>query len=187
MRKTVQRSWVTALCVAACSSVLFAADGQADPAKVFDGQIKMVENEFVSLAEAMPANRYSFAPTKGEFKGVRSFADQVKHVASVTYLVAAALRGEKPPVDTGGETGPASAKTKDEIVKYAKDAFAYAHTAVGTLTAGNLLGEIDSPFGEGKTSRLDAANILAWHAFDHYGQMVVYARMNGIVPPASRK
>lgn len=183
----MRKIWTAAVCAAMCAGLVAAADGQADPAKVFDGQLKMVESEFVSLAEAMPANHYNFAPAHGEFKGVRTFGEQIKHVASVTYIVAAALKGEKPPVDTGGETGPASVKTKEEIVKYAKDAFAYAHTAVETLTAQNLLDEIPSPFGEGESSRLDDANTLAWHAFDHYGQMVVYARMNGIVPPASRK
>lgn len=177
----------TALLLAAvCGRGLLAAEGAADPAKVFDGQLKMVESEFIPLAEAMPADHYNFAPSGGEFKGVRTFGAQVKHVASVMYIVAAALNQEKSPVDTGGEEGPSNVNTKEEIVKYARDAFAYAHAAVAKLSAQNLLENIPSPFG-GKSSRLNVASILVWHTFDHYGQMAVYTRMNGIVPPASRK
>src|SRR6516164_11840869 len=83
----------------------------------------IVEQEVISAAEAMPEDKYSFAPTNGEFKGVRTFAEQVKHVAAVNYLVAAAVLQEKPPVELGGENGPDSVKSKAEIVKFLKDSF----------------------------------------------------------------
>lgn len=166
--------------------VAFAADSPV--AKLYDGQLAMVESEFVPLADAMPAGKYNFAPTNGEFKGVRTFAEQVKHVATVIYLVSAAAQQQKPPVDLGaGENGPDSIKTKEQIMKYVKDAFAYAHTAMGTLTEKNQLEMVKSPFGSGEMARVGAASAAVWHTFDHYGQMVVYARMNGIVPPASRR
>ena len=60
-------------------------------AQVLDHSIAGVENEFVPAAEAMPEDKYSFAPTNGEFKGVRTFAQQVKHVATVNYMVGAAI------------------------------------------------------------------------------------------------
>jgi len=154
--------------------------------QVLDRTVSNVEHEFVPAAEAMPEDKFGFAPTNGEFKGVRTFAQQVKHVAAVNYELGAAILEEKTPVDIGDEAGPASITTKVEILKYLKDSFAYAHRAVQTINDKNLVETVKSPFGEGKVTRLGLATTVAWHAFDHYGQMVVYLRMNGIVPPASR-
>jgi hypothetical protein len=155
--------------------------------EVLNHSVSGVEDEFVSAAEAMPEDKYSFAPTSGEFKGVRTFAEQVKHVAAVNYLVGATILGEKPPVELGGESGPASVKSKAEIVKFLKDSFAYVHKAVGSINEGNLVSPIKSPFGGGTTTRLAMATLVVGHCFDHYGQMAEYLRMNGIVPPASRR
>jgi len=155
-------------------------------AQVLDRSVTGVENEFVPAADAMPEDKYSFVPTNGEFKGVRSFAQQAKHVAAVNFMVGGAILEEKPPIDLGGENGPDSVKTKADIVKFLKDSFAYVHKAVGTINDGNLLSPIKSPFGEGMTTRLGMATLIVGHCFDHYGQMVEYLRMNSIVPPASR-
>ncbi|MGB8542894.1 MAG: DinB family protein [Candidatus Acidiferrales bacterium] len=155
-------------------------------AQVMDRGVSGVEREFVPAAEAMPEDKYSFAPTNGEFKGVRTFAQQVKHVAAVNYMVGAAILEEKPPVDLGSENGPDSVKSKADIVKFLKDSFIYVHKAVGTINENNLLTPIKSPFGEGMTTRLGMSTLVVSHCFDHYGQMVEYLRMNGIVPPASR-
>lgn len=155
-------------------------------AQALSHSVTGVENEFVPAAEAMPENKYSFAPVNGEFKGVRNFAEQVKHVAAVNYLVGAAILQEKPPVELGGESGPDSVKSKAEILKFLKDSFTYVHKAVGTLNGSNLVNPIKSPFGEGTTTRLGMATLIVGHCFDHYGQIVEYLRMNNIVPPASR-
>jgi DinB superfamily len=155
-------------------------------AQVMDRGVSGVEGEFVPAAEAMPEDKYSFAPTGGEFKGVRTFAQQVKHVAAVNYMIGASILEEKPPVELGGENGPDSVKTKADAVKFLKESFAYAHKAVATLNEGNLVTPIKSPFGEGMTTRLGMATLIVGHCFDHYGQMVEYLRMNNIVPPASR-
>ena len=155
--------------------------------QVLNAQISNLENDFVPAAEAMPEDKYSFAPTSGKFKGVRTFAEQVKHVAAVNYVIGSAILGEKPPVDTGGEKGPESAKSKADIVKFLKDSFVYAHKAAGGINETNLVAGIKSPFGDGATTRLGMATAIAWHGFDHYGQMVEYLRMNGIIPPASRQ
>jgi len=154
--------------------------------QVLDSGIKIIEGELVPAAEAMPEEKFGFAPTNGEFKGVRTFAEQIKHVAAINYLVGASILGEKPPVDTNGEKGPDSVKSKADILKFLKDSFAYAHKAVGSITDANALEPIPSPFGQGKTTRLGLGSVFPWHGFDHYGQMVEYLRMNGIVPPASR-
>jgi hypothetical protein len=178
------------LCAAvALAPALFAAQAPSTPAgKVLDQQLAMLERELVPLAEAMPAEKFQFAPTGGEFNGVRTYAQQITHIAAVMYLVASAVLVEKSPSEMGtNENGPATLKTKDEIVAYLKAAFAYGHKAMASLTDKNLTEKVPSAFGKGTTPRLAMANVMLWHGFDHYGQMVVYARMNGIVPPASRR
>ncbi|HTC49559.1 MAG TPA: DinB family protein [Candidatus Aquilonibacter sp.] len=154
--------------------------------QVLDHSITNVEHEFDSAAEAMPEDKFGFAPTDGEFKGVRNYGDQIKHVAAVNYIFAAGILGEKVPVDTGDESGPAAMKSKAEILAYLKDSFAYVHKAIATITEKNAVEPMKSPFGEGSVTRLGLATSVSAHCSDHYGQMVVYLRMNGIVPPASR-
>lgn len=181
-----------ALAVALCCSF---ASPAAEPSqsvigKVLDQNLKTIENELVPLVEAMPADKFDFAPSpaQGEFKGVRTFRQQASHVAAVLYEVSAGVLGEANPSETGeNENGPASLKTKDDVVKYLKDSFAYAHKAMASITDKNATELVKSPFGSKQVPRLYVAEIPAWHSFDHYGQMVVYARMNGIVPPASRR
>lgn len=180
-----------ACCLAGLASVSSAQsnknkDEHRTVTELLDHSISNFEHEFDPAAEAMPEDKFDFAPTQGEFKGVRSFGQQIKHVAAVNYELAAALLQEKPPADIGDESGPASVATKAEILKYLKDSFAYVHKAVETITDKNIAETVPSPFGEGRVSRLGLANSITAHGFDHYGQMVVYLRMNGIIPPASR-
>lgn len=170
-----------------CAASLAAADAPS-ASKAFDSQLRNMEREFVPLVEAMPPDNFNFAPKDGAFKGVRTFGMQAKHVGFVLFEISAAILGEKNPSVTGAnENGPDNLEKKDEIVKYVKDAFAYAHKAVATLTNDNLMQETADPFNpKGKRTRVDSAGILLWHTFDHYGQMVEYLRMNNIIPPASR-
>jgi hypothetical protein len=153
---------------------------------VLDHTVSNLESEFVPAAEAMPADKFDFAPSNGEFKGVRTFGQQIKHVAAVNYELAAALLEQKPPVDIGDESGPAAITDKAGSIKYLKDSFLYVHRAIATINETNLVGTVRSPFGEGWVSRLGLAASIASHGYDHYGQMVEYLRMNGIVPPASK-
>lgn len=165
---------------------LFAAD-KMTVAQLYDSQLKNAESEIVPLIQAMPADKFGFAPTGGQFKGVRTFAQQAKHLGAVIYMVAAAAKEEKPPADLGtGENGPDSVASKEQIVKFVQEAFAYAHKVMGTLTEKNQLDLVKSPFGGPDVARAGIAAVTVWHSFDHYGQMVVYLRMNGVVPPASR-
>jgi uncharacterized damage-inducible protein DinB len=156
------------------------------PGEALVAIISIGEKEFTSAADAMPEDKYSFAPTNGEFKGVRTFAQQVKHVAAVNYVFGSAIVGEKPPMDIGGENGPDSVKTKAEIMKFLKDSFAYLTKALGSITEKNQLDQV-TVFGEMKMARASVGAFSTAHPFDHYGQMVVYLRMNGIIPPASRQ
>jgi uncharacterized damage-inducible protein DinB len=183
-------------CFAFCLLALAAAVGAAQDNKgkdehrtvtqVLDHSVSSIEREFVSTADAMPEDKFGFAPTNGEFKGVRNYGEQIKHVAAVNYIFGAAILAEKVPVDVGDESGPASLKTKAEILSYLKDSFAYVHKAVQTINDKNLVEPLKSPFGEGTVTRLSLATGVAAHGSNHYGQMVEYLRMNGIVPPASR-
>lgn len=163
------------------------AQAPPTPADVANNQFSGLEGEFVPLAEAMPDDKYNFAPTNGEFKGVRNFGEQMRHVAAVNYILGAAILGEKVPVDLGkGESGP-DLKTKAETVKFVKDSFAYVHKAFGSLTAANAYGQVENPFGgKNKPTRMGLVILTVGHGFDHYGQAVEYLRMNGIIPPASR-
>jgi uncharacterized damage-inducible protein DinB len=155
--------------------------------QVLDHQFSGVEKEFVGAADAMPEDKYDFAPTSGEFKGVRTFAQQVKHVAAVNYLIFSDMLGEKPPVELGGENGPEAMKSKAEIMKFLRDSFAYGHRAYMAITPQNELAPIKNPFGDKEpVTRLEMGTLIIGHCFDHYGQMVEYLRMNGIIPPASR-
>ena len=145
-------------------------------AQAFDGQVGMIEREVLGLALKMPADKYGFAPATGtppagRFDGVRTFGLQVRHLATVMYQLSAQILGEPNPIDMGTEeNGSNSLRTKDQIVKYLQDAIAYAHKAARSITAQN------------QSTTAGPAAFLGAHTYDHYGQMVVYARLNGIVP-----
>lgn len=177
---------VLALAVVSAAQESKTKDNHRTVTQVLNQTVSNMEHEFIPAAEAMPEDKFGFAPTNGEFKGVRTFAQQIKHVAAVNYELGAAILEEKPPADIGDESGPASITAKADIIKYLNDSFAYVHKALQTINDKNLVETVKSPFGEGKVSRLGLATTVAWHGFDHYGQMVEYLRMNGIVPPASR-
>ncbi len=181
------KRFILAACALASGSIIMAAEPSAGTiGSIFDKQLGSVEGEVVSLAEAMPADKYNFAPTQGEFKGVRTFAQQVKHIAAVNYEMAALVLGQKLTIDLGNsENGPDSITSKEAIVSFLKDSFAKCHQAETMLTKENFTQMVDGGGGH-MTPRGNLANVPIWHTFDHYGQMVEYARMNGIVPPASR-
>jgi hypothetical protein len=148
--------------------------------------LQFTERKVLALAEALPAEQYGFAPTQGEFTGVRNFREQLKHIAADNYLDGAALLAEKTvPGNLGpGESGSASVKTKAEVIAYVKDSFSYLHRAVRTMDDGNApLPRPDFlPYGPGLTTRLLIMLANIGHTNDHYGQLVEYLRMIGIVP-----
>jgi uncharacterized damage-inducible protein DinB len=147
-----------------------------DPKEVYGKLLGLLEKEFVSAVEAMPEDKFDFSPTQGEFKGVRSFGSQVKHVAEANgYFF---HDPSKPMVDNRADIE--KLKTKAEIVKALKDSFADAHAYVDSITTENAF--VMTANG----TRAGMASFGMAHLMDHYGQMVVYLRMNGVVPPASR-
>jgi hypothetical protein len=156
-----------------------------DTGHALSQMLNMVQWEVVSAAEAMPDDKYDFRPTQGEFKDVRTFGDQFRHIGYVNYMIAAMITGDKNPLEDPGknENGPVL-KTKTEIVKQLKDSFGALHKALETLNASNEMDTIDM-FGM-KAAKINAAALGLAHPFDHYGQAVEYLRMNNIIPPASR-
>ena len=149
---------------------------------MFMNQLDLIDREIVSLAEAMPADRYDFRPTDGAFTGVRTFGEQVRHLATMIYMTTAIVRQERSPYGSGtNNNGPEELRTKADIVNYLKASIAYARTA--GLNEKNALDPLKTYFGS--QSRQEVAAGITYHSYNHYGQMVVYARMNGVVPPAS--
>ena len=159
-------------------------------ASAIDREISIVEKEVLDAAEAMPEDKFDFSPEKlnlprSDYKGVRTFGEQLKHIAASNYLIWSPITGEKPPDTVNDGKGPDNMKAKAEIIKYLKDSFAFGHKAVATLNESNLVQPIIRN-NKPATTRLFLATFAAAHAFDHYGQMIEYLRMNGITPPASR-
>jgi uncharacterized damage-inducible protein DinB len=150
--------------------------------------LKSVRTRIVSAADAMPADKYGFAPTDGEFKGVRTFGQQVKHLAATNDILAAAALGEEPPTGAGDEVGPENIRTKAEILDYLNGSFENLARAVDAIGQKNppVKSSPISPLKSAEVTRLALVVESLVHAFDHYGQMVEYLRMNGVVPPASR-
>src|ERR1700750_1736690 len=168
-----------------------AAGGSASPsapptiASAIDREISIIEKEVVEAAEAMPEGKFDFSPEKlnisgSDYKGVRTFGQQIKHVAASNYLIWSPITGDKAPDNVNDGKGPDSMTAKADIIKYLKDSFAFGHKAAATLTASNLVEPITSGSGR-QTTRLFLATFAPAHAFDHYGQVAEYLRMNGIV------
>ncbi len=143
----------------------------------------MVERDFTALAEAMPEDKWNFKPAQGAFSNVRTFGEQVKHVACGNEAWTKKLRGETPP-DRCDLGGPNPARTKAEILAYLRESFAMLDKELAGTTADRLLAPVP-PHPYAGNNRLEVLEAALWHASDHYGQLVVYLRMNGIVPPAS--
>ncbi len=163
--------------------------GAMSPAKALDDMLSLYEGEAMGVVKAMPADKYSFAPSAAmfaagqtpKFDTVRTFAQQVTHVAEANYYFYSALSGLKPDVDT--KTLGALTK-KDDVVAALAGSLAFAHKAIATITAANAFETIKGVDGMHTRATLAAFGVA--HAYDHYGQMVEYLRMNGIVPQGSK-
>jgi len=162
-------------------------------ASAFLRSMAFQEYEVRSVAEAMPEELYTYRPAEGKFKNekpefgpaeMRTFAEQVKHVACANFAFAAELNGEKPP-EACDKDGPDPAKTKRELLIYLRNSFVAIGKSFTAITAKNQFDPIEGPYA-GPNTRVGLAVVVIWHNADHYGQMIVYLRLNGIVPPASR-
>jgi hypothetical protein len=154
---------------------------------VVDRDINGVEELIINAANAMPEDKFNFTPSAlnipgADYKGVRSFAGEIKHIAASNWLIWSSLTGDALPEGMKDGNGPADLQSKADIIKFLRDSYALGHRAAATLTTENML---QSP-AKSKSTRLRLAEFGVAHAYDHYGQIVEYLRMNGIVPPASR-
>jgi DinB superfamily len=147
--------------------------------------LEFAEGSFLGIAEAMPEDKYSFIPTAGKFDDARSFGEQVKHVACAQFAFFNEFEGKQPPADCE-RGGHDPAKTKAELIKYLKDSFDYGNKVLATLTAQNSLDRVEGRYA-GPNTKLGISVVAAWHIADHYGQLVEYLRMNGVVPPMTQK
>ncbi|MCG6954478.1 MAG: DinB family protein [Gemmatimonadetes bacterium] len=134
-----------------------------------------VRGYITASAEQMPEDKYSFRPTPE----VRTFGEIIGHVADSQYGFCAPVRGEKAP------TMPSAEKltSKAELVKAVKDAFAYCDAAYGIPAS--KLNDALTFFGQPHTKLSVLAFNMA-HDFEHYGNLVTYMRINGMVPPSSQ-
>jgi DinB superfamily len=181
--------WLVFGCMLPCGAL-----GQTEGPKdldtikqVLQRNVDSTEQALVAVAEAMPKEKYSFAPTNGEFKGVRTFAQMVKHVAVVNFMNAAALQGKKPTIETGEhENGADSIKSKTQILKFLKDSFIEFREATGALDEKNLMNPTTDPWSGTEAPRLIFVTTGISHPWEMYGQMVIYLRMNGIDPYKNR-
>ncbi len=150
------------------------------PAQIVNQLLNTVEREMVPLVEAMPADKFNFAPTNGNFKGVRTFGQQVQHVIMANYWMYSTASSLQPP----DMKAIKEMKTKAQLVQGLKDSFAFGHRAIATLTTQNAMETVKPIDGISTRGGIMAFAII--HMNDHFGQMVEYLRMNGIIPPSSR-
>src|SRR6202044_2378605 len=153
-------------------------------AESISGTLQFVEGNFIGVAEAMPEDKYSFIPTTGKFDDARTFGEQVKHVACAQFAFFNEFEGKKPPDDCE-KGGHDPAKTKAELIKYLKDSFDYSNGIVAKLTAQNALDRVKGRYA-GPNTKLGISVVAVWHITDHYGQLVEYLRLNGILPPMTQ-
>jgi hypothetical protein len=167
-------------------TVIAQVSKRAEPrtlSQVLDFWVTNTEQLVVPAADAMPEEKYAFVPSNGEFSGVRTFAEQVKHLSAANYQLAAATLDELSPAGTDQESAPESVKTKAQVMEYLRGSFATLHRAAAALNQTNMNDPIAS---KGNRTRLVLLIDALLHSSNHYGQMVEYLRMNRIVPPASR-
>jgi len=157
---------------------------ESQTARILFRQLELVENDVVSLAEAMPAEHFDFVPRAGEFAGVRTFGEQIRHLATVIFLTVALVLEECSPYPPGvNNNGPDGVNTKSDVLAYLREAFAYARLALHRISETDERETVKTYFG--LQTRAEVAAGIVYHSYNHYGQMVVYARLCGVVPPTS--
>lgn len=161
-------------------------------ASVLNRQLSGIERNIMGAAEAVPEDKYDFSPATanipGDFKTpepVRTLSQQFKHIGDALEAYGSAILGQKRE-ETAGENGPKNVKTKQEVIAFLKTEFVKGHSAIDTITQQNAVEQIQGPFGNAKVTRLALAVGMVGHSNNHYGQIIEYLRMNGMVPPESQ-
>ena len=141
-----------------------------------------IERDFISAAHAMPEEKYSFAPPQGEFKGARSFAEHVRHVACSNFAFFKEFSGMQTDADEDCSRNGKPRKTKAEIMHYLRDSFHFADQAIAVLNTENALDKVEGRYGAPST-KLGITIVAVWHTSDHYGQIVESCRSPKFSPP----
>ena len=147
-----------------------------DPATPFKNFYNYTKQNLIRTAEKMPAEHFSFKPTSD----VRSFAEVFGHIIDTNYMACAGVRGEANPNKVEFEK---TLKTKDEVVKAVKASFDYCDGAMKNLTEANLKETFKS--GTRDVPKTSPLLLLIAHGQEHYGNLVTYMRLKGVVPPSS--
>jgi uncharacterized damage-inducible protein DinB len=180
----VFRILVTLTIVLLCASV---SDAQApsqpsgtDPiAQAIRQTWEEAKRNIVGSARTMPEDKYGFRPVAS----VRTYGEILAHIAGANYIFCAAARGEKSPHSE--DAFEKSATTRAAIMKALEESLVYCDAAYKSLTDRSATEGIAAPFGGGKTTRAAALIGNAGHLQEHYGNLVTYLRINGLVPPSS--
>jgi len=145
------------------------------------GQWNGVKRYIQQSAELMAESNFDYRPVDG----VRSFGEILAHVAGASYVICASAKNEKTPF--AEDHFEKNATKRDAILKATTDAIAYCDQAFTALTDANAGQMVPNPFGDGQRPRSSVLVLQIGHDNEHYGNLVTYFRMNGIVPPSSRR
>ena len=162
---------------AAVPSLVSAQTPAPSQAKELAATFQRAVTEILDVAEAMPADKYGYKPTPE----ISSFGDQLVHVAGVTQRFIDTAKGTKT------EAAHHGAMTKPEVIALLKKTFQTAQDMINQLTDAQLGEPMKFPFGDRTVTRATFWQGPLFQIRNHYGQLVVYLRMNGIVPPATAR
>jgi uncharacterized damage-inducible protein DinB len=146
-------------------------------AKEIAASFQRASTEILDVAEAMPADKYGYKPTPE----ISSFGEQLVHVAGITQRFVDTAKGTKT------EAPHHAASTKPEIMELLKKTFQNAQEMINPLTDAQLLEPVKFPFGDRTVTRATFWQGPLYQIRNHHGQLVVYLRMNGIVPPTTAR
>ena len=150
------------------------------PSKVVLDSWNDIGRKLIAMAEDFPEDKYDFKPTPAQ----RSFAEQLLHAANTTYFFTNLALGQKPPAEEDPKRD--QYKTKADVVAFVKKAFADGAAAIKAKGDKGMSDLIIDPFAHQQVRISDAAYGFIEHSGEHYGQLAVYYRIAGLVPPESR-
>ena len=179
------------LLAAARPAALWAQDGAIpnreaalEVRKQFMADLDTLQSKFLSLAQSFPADKYAWRPAKG----IRSVGEVFMHVASEYYVYAPMAYGaQRSPVIPRGQDAFKkfeSASTKEDVLKHLKEGFAYAKQSINGIDAAQLTGS-RKLFG-GDHTIIETSFAMTDDLHEHLGQLIAYARTNGVTPPWSK-
>jgi uncharacterized damage-inducible protein DinB len=179
-RHFVVSSFIAAACVCQTPVLLGAQASDSNPVSQSIRELwEGAKNNLIGSAKVMPDAKYGFRPVAT----VRTYGEILAHVAGANYVFCAAARGETSP--HAEDAFEKSARTPAQIVKAVQDSIAYCDVAYRAVTDRTAAESIAAPFGGAKTTRAAALMGNTGHVQEHYGNLVTYLRINGLVPPSS--